>query len=252
MRFDWWTLALQAVNFAILVWLLQRFLYRPILRLVDARRAEIDKQFQDARDAAAKATALQAKGEADRAAIAEERLALLDAAEKEAEAAAQVRHARAEQEAAELLEGTRKQLSREREEALGAARAAAVDLGIEMARRLLGQLPATAQAEAWLDEIERRLAAMSPAEIERLVCHYGTREAAITVVSASPFPEDVAARWRRVLVAKFGDGMAIGFQCDPALIAGVNLLLPNAVLSLSWQGALASLRTEIMAHANAR
>jgi hypothetical protein len=44
MHFDWSTLALQTVNFAILVWLMHRFLYRPVLRLIDARRAEIDKQ----------------------------------------------------------------------------------------------------------------------------------------------------------------------------------------------------------------
>ena len=45
MHFDWSTLALQTVNFAILVWLLHRFLYRPVLRLLDARRTEIDKQY---------------------------------------------------------------------------------------------------------------------------------------------------------------------------------------------------------------
>jgi len=47
MHFDWSTFALQTVNFAILVWLLHRFLYRPVLRLLDARRAEIDKQYAE-------------------------------------------------------------------------------------------------------------------------------------------------------------------------------------------------------------
>lgn len=41
LRLDWSTLALQTVNFTILVWLLHRFLYRPVLRLLDARRAEV-------------------------------------------------------------------------------------------------------------------------------------------------------------------------------------------------------------------
>jgi len=35
MHFDWSTFALQTVNFAILVWLLHRFLYRPVLRLLE-------------------------------------------------------------------------------------------------------------------------------------------------------------------------------------------------------------------------
>ena len=38
MRFDWWTLALQTVNFAVLVWLLHRFLYRPVLRMIATAR----------------------------------------------------------------------------------------------------------------------------------------------------------------------------------------------------------------------
>ncbi|PPC85052.1 MAG: ATPase, partial [Methylocystis sp.] len=45
MRFDWWTLGLQTVNFAVLVWLLHRLLYRPVLRMIDARRAEMEKQY---------------------------------------------------------------------------------------------------------------------------------------------------------------------------------------------------------------
>ena len=40
MHFDWWTLALQTINFAILAWLLHRFLYKRVLRVIDARRAE--------------------------------------------------------------------------------------------------------------------------------------------------------------------------------------------------------------------
>ncbi len=57
MHFDWSTFALQTVNFAILVWLLHRFLYRPVLRLVDARRAEIEKQYAEARAVEAEAKA---------------------------------------------------------------------------------------------------------------------------------------------------------------------------------------------------
>jgi F-type H+-transporting ATPase subunit b len=248
MRFDWWTLALQAVNFAILVWLLQRFLYKPVLRLVDARRAAIEQQFQGARDAEAKAAALQARAEADRATIAAERITLLKAAEVEAEAAAKTRRARAEREATELLDSGRKLLSREREEALGVARNAAVDLGIGIARRLLGQLPPRVQAAAWLDQIERQLAAMPRSEIERLM-RRGTGESTVTVVTAAALPDAVAAEWRQRLSPILGDNTALSFEYDPALIAGVDVKLPNAVLRLSWQSALQSVRAEVMAHA---
>jgi len=41
MLIDWFTVAAQAVNFIILVWLLQRFLYKPILTAIDAREHKI-------------------------------------------------------------------------------------------------------------------------------------------------------------------------------------------------------------------
>jgi F-type H+-transporting ATPase subunit b len=41
MSFSWTTFALQAVNFLILVWLLKRFLFKPVGNLVAERKAEI-------------------------------------------------------------------------------------------------------------------------------------------------------------------------------------------------------------------
>jgi len=37
MLFDWFTFAAQLLNFIILVWLLKRFLYRPVLKAIDDR-----------------------------------------------------------------------------------------------------------------------------------------------------------------------------------------------------------------------
>ena len=41
MLIDWFTVGAQLLNFAILVWLMKRFLYQPILRAVDAREKHI-------------------------------------------------------------------------------------------------------------------------------------------------------------------------------------------------------------------
>src|SRR5438045_648216 len=118
MHFDWSTLALQTVNFAILVWLLHRFLYQPVLRMVDARRAEIEKQYDSARATEAQAREQLAAGEAERAAIAAERAAALREAEAQAKQTASARRAQAEREAAALLEDARKTIAAERSQAL--------------------------------------------------------------------------------------------------------------------------------------
>ena len=55
MLIDWFTVSAQLLNFLILVWLLKRFLYKPILHAIDAREKRIAAELADA--AATKADA---------------------------------------------------------------------------------------------------------------------------------------------------------------------------------------------------
>lgn len=48
MLIDWFTVVAQVINFLILLWLLKRFLYRPILNAIDAREKRIAAKFADA------------------------------------------------------------------------------------------------------------------------------------------------------------------------------------------------------------
>ena len=48
MLIDWFTVGAQALNFLILVWLMKRFLYKPILHAIDAREERIAKELADA------------------------------------------------------------------------------------------------------------------------------------------------------------------------------------------------------------
>ena len=48
MLIDWFTVGAQAINFLILVWLLKRFLYRPVLAAIDAREKKVAARLVDA------------------------------------------------------------------------------------------------------------------------------------------------------------------------------------------------------------
>src|ERR1035437_6700654 len=64
MLIDWFTVGAQALNFLILVWLLQRFLYKPILDAIDTREKRIAAELADA--AAKKAEAQKERDEFER------------------------------------------------------------------------------------------------------------------------------------------------------------------------------------------
>src|ERR1017187_9244135 len=48
MLIDWFTVAAQALNFLILVWLMKRFLYKPVLNAIDAREKRISTELANA------------------------------------------------------------------------------------------------------------------------------------------------------------------------------------------------------------
>src|ERR1022692_4435567 len=48
MLIDWFTVAAQAINFLILVWLMKRFLYKPILNAIDEREKRIATELANA------------------------------------------------------------------------------------------------------------------------------------------------------------------------------------------------------------
>src|SRR5579862_7181678 len=48
MLIDWFTICAQALNFLILVWLMKRFLYKPILYAIDAREKQVATELADA------------------------------------------------------------------------------------------------------------------------------------------------------------------------------------------------------------
>ena len=255
MHFDWWTLALQTVNFAILVWLLHRFLYAPVLRVVDARKAEVQRQYADARAAGEEAAARLATIEAERSALADERRKTLESAAAQAQEAAAARRAQAERDARALAETTRRALATERTRALEEARRLALDLGAAFARRLLADIPAPLRAEAWLDRIEQHLGVLPQAQRDALARQLASG-APLTVITATPLTADTAETWRTRLRSLLGGDIAIGFEADARLIAGAELHFPTAILQLSWRSALeaacAEIDTEVGAQADAQ
>ena len=59
MELNWSTFVLEIINFVVLVWILKRFLYKPVLDIIAQRRAAIDNQSTEAHREHAEATSLK-------------------------------------------------------------------------------------------------------------------------------------------------------------------------------------------------
>ncbi|MGE5648837.1 MAG: F0F1 ATP synthase subunit delta [Bacillota bacterium] len=68
MPFDWTSFVLEILNFLVLLWILKRFLYRPVLDVLDARRQAVREQVAQAEATRAQADEMKAQYESRMAA----------------------------------------------------------------------------------------------------------------------------------------------------------------------------------------
>jgi F-type H+-transporting ATPase subunit b len=248
MRLDWTTLALQLVNFAILVWLLQRFLYRPVLRVLDARRQAAEAIYAEAQQTAAAAKRQLAELETRRAGIVADRAAALADARQLADQLVETRRAEADRDVKALLDETRRTLARERESLLTQARRTAVDLAAGMARRVLAEVPEALRAEGWLERIDRHVRSLPAAERAELAGELSAAAAALRVVSAWPLAAPAKERWSARLREALGADAEIAFETNAELLGGAQLRFPHATLDFSVDGAVRALQEEALRH----
>ncbi|MBF5094797.1 hypothetical protein F1643_10185 [Azospirillum sp. INR13] len=250
MHIDGWTILLQAVNFLILVWLLRRFLYRPVLAVIAERQAATERVRTEAEAARRAAEAARRTLEDQRATLPAERDRLIAAARAEAEAERAALLDKARAEADHALEEARARLAEERAQALGALQRHAADLGTQLATRLLRDAPARALTRPLLEEACAALEALPAAQRHALAD--GTDPVPVRIVAAGQLPDEDAARARDRLADALGRPVALELTEDPSLIAGVELHFAHSVVRRSWKQTLAEAKEEMTRHDSAR
>jgi F-type H+-transporting ATPase subunit b len=127
---------------------------------------------------------------------------------------------------------------------LAALRQTALDLGLQIARKLLGQIPESVRAQADFALIAPKIGGLSGSERENLARQVD-RQNPLVVATALPLSEQIAETWRAGLRQAFGDQVAVSFSVDPELLAGAELHFPRTVLRASWRNSLALMRAEV-------
>jgi len=137
MNFSWWSFALQAANFLILVWLLRRFLFKPVSAIVARRREEIARGMAQVSAEKQKALNLQRDLQAQRAGIEAERQKAIEeqGAQLAAERRKMIDEARAEAE--KIRNHAATQLIEERAAATQELFSRTIELAVSFAERLL-------------------------------------------------------------------------------------------------------------------
>ncbi len=233
MQISWWTFALQIVNFLVLVWLLQRFLYKPVRDILEKRKRLSSEAFAEADNAKKEAEAAQRHYEEGRGKLAEERQAMLEAAHRASEAERTKRLDEARLEAQKLIETAHATIAEERAKTLAGLEADVASLAVTLAEKLLDKLGGAVATGVFLDQTEAALKNLPDAERRRLDRDL-SNGAQVTVVTAEPLDPREQKDWQTRLEGNLERSLQIAFDVDPKLIAGAAVHFPHMVVSFAW------------------
>ena len=245
MLFDWFTLIAQLVNFLVLVWLLKRFLYKPILDAINERENLIASQLHTAE--ATKDNALKAleNYQQKNAAFDQQRHDLLIDAISEINVERQ-----------KLLEQTRKEVVALRLHLQESLRTEQQDMGNEIIRRTrtevfaivrktLADLAGINLEDQITGVFINRINGLKPEEKEFLFLALNQSESEISVQSMfelSIYQQDAI---QTALRNNLNISTGINFETLPDSVSGIELLANGFKVSWTIDDYLASLETHL-------
>lgn len=232
MSLDWITVGAQIINFLVLVWLLRRFLYAPIMQAMDKREARIKARFSQAeareKQAAEQAHALetsQRKLDADRATLMDEARSAADEQEQELVA-------RAKAQVDEQSRVWKRLVLREKEDFLAHLQKTMTVQVSELARAALEDLADSDLEPRIVRVFCHMLEHLPDSEREDFMAGYSKSGATIDVQT----PIDLADRLRKdvrdALHAIVSTDAAVNFSTDKSMSAGI--IARAGSRSVSW------------------
>lgn len=245
MLIDWFTVGAQALNFVILVWLLKRFLYKPILAALDAREKHIADELADAdaklKQAEQEKVEFQHKNEE----LEQQRGALLAKATEEAHAEGQ-----------RLLDAARKAadtLSAKRQEALGAEarnlnqalRSRTQQEVFAIARRTLTDLAGVDLEQRMVEAFAGRMRALDGNAKAELSGAAASTTMPSLVRSAQDLSQPQQDSIRNAVNVTLSADIPLRFETAPDLVGGVELTINGRKLAWSISAYLDSLEQAV-------
>ena len=242
MLIDWFTVGAQALNFLILVWLMKRFLYKPILHAINEREKRIATELANADKKKAEAQKESDEFKHKNEEFDRQRAALLKKATDEAKAERQ-RLLDEARNAADALSSKRQEALRNEEHNLHQAISRRTEQEVfAIARKALTDL-ATVSLEERLGEVfTRRLREMDSQAKAGLGEALKKASNPALVRSAFDLPPEQRAAIQNALNETFSAEIHIRFETAPDLISGIELTTNGQKVAWSIADYLVSLQ----------
>jgi len=241
MLIDWFTVIAQLVNFVVLVLLLKRFLYKPILDAIDAREKRIADEIAQAASKQADATRQKDEFHAKNVEFDRQRESLIADAVKEAAGERQKLVEQARKQFEDLRAQQNETLLRERENIGRQLVERTSEEVISIARKTLTDLASANLEECMLDAFVKRIKALSAGEKAQLMETFNASPRTVKVRSSFDLPEAGRAAIGSALNEVLSLMADLSFETASDLVCGIELVTKGFKTSWSIASYLGSL-----------
>jgi F-type H+-transporting ATPase subunit b len=247
MLIDGFTFFAQIINFLILMFLLKRFLYKPIVNAMQEREHRIVSRLKEADDKLAEAEqeaqAYRQKNEA----LEERREAILRQANAEADALRKDMLHQAREEIHQVKTHWHQAIQQEKESFLRELRLRTSEQACQVIRQALADL-ANVDLERQIAQVFlQRLKELKGESRAEIASVFPGSFSNITIRSAFDIPEDLQEQILSVVNHHFAERAGVSYEVSPDVLCGVEMRVPGHKIGWSLGSYLLSMEETLMA-----
>lgn len=246
MKINWFTVIAQVINFLILVWLLKKFLYKPVLDAIDAREKKIVARLDDAKNKKQEAkkeqddfTEKNKQFDAQKQALMDKAIAdtkvqkdkLMDSAQKEADAL----HSKQQKAFADMQENIKKNLAQKIQKQV-----------FDISRKTLTDMASVDLEEQTTKLFISRLEQLKDEEAKEFKNSFAAGLKPVLIQSAFELPKKQQTEIKKAVDKLLGKETEFEFKTVPEIISGIELSENGYKLSWSISAYLDSLQNNIL------
>jgi F-type H+-transporting ATPase subunit b len=246
MLIDWFTVVAQIINFLILVWLMKRYLYKPILNAIDQREKSISAAIADSE--AKKVAAQKEHDEFDRKnkEFDQSQKTRTDKAVAAAKALGDKLNTDAKSTADQLKAKLQKSIEDEGNQLRDSIGRRAQNEIFAIARKTLSDLAGVGLEEKIVEAFVRQLQELSEAAKTQLISGTDAQKSAAIVRSAFDLKPDQRVILKAAIEKQLGPNVGVSFETKPDLIGGIEMALGGQKISWAIADYLQSLESKVL------
>lgn len=246
MLIDWFTIIAQLINFLILIFLLHRFLYRPILKTIKSRQQEIERRWQEAEEEQEAATAATASYEQKKQKLAQKRQEIMARAQEQGEQEYQNLVKQARQEVEQKQADWEKAMAQQQEQFFENLQQKISEQVYEIARRALQELANVQVEQQAITTFTHRLENLDEQEREFLSNSLNKSDNELLIRSSFELSPESRNQIRDSLHRQqIYQGNNLRFTTTPDLICGIELQASDYKVAWNLQHYLQSLEQHL-------